>query len=86
LEIFLLSLGIILSHFTIRLSECGIKAASLLSPVAVDPENVYVHVLHLRHRSLDNKLSTILYHKLVFYHDIVLCACVMMCLRDQYFS
>ena len=35
--------GIILSH--LRYSSEWIQAASLLSPVIVDPENVYVHVL-----------------------------------------
>ena len=55
--------GVILSH--LHYSSERIKAACLLSPVVVDPENVYVHVLPfiafetplIRQQIIDNIVS-----------------------------
>ena len=77
---FFLSLfpGIILSH--LHYSSERIRAASLLSPVIVDPENVYVHVLPfiafetplIRQQIIDNIVSWFISKLVVQFYLIII--------------
>ena len=70
--------GIILSH--LHYSSERIRAASLLSPVIVDPENVYVHVLPfiafetplIRQQIIDNIVSWLISKLMVQFYLIII--------------